>query len=309
MPEVPSPDWLSWALWAQNSAAVRDLLITIAALAGIPFVVWREWLHHRQTLAALQQAEIARQQAATSQLRHDAQVEADRERRITDNFTRAADLLGSDKLASRLGAIYSFERIAGESPTDHWPIIETLTAYVREQAPWLPPLTTEENKEEENGEEEEVLPRPLATDIQAILTVIGRRRRDYEGKGQRLDLTRTDLRNADLMDAQLEWAFLLHAHLEWAGLMDVHLERAWLEGAHLEWAYLQGAHLEGADFQGAHLEGADLRGTDLTQEQFDSAISDERTKVPPHIKRPAQPGTPAGEKAAHVQHELAAAPD
>jgi hypothetical protein len=47
------------------------------------------------------------------------------------------------------------------------------------------------------------------------------------------------------------------------------------------------------------LEGADLRNTDLTQEQFDSAITNENTKVPPHIKRP---GKPAG-AAAEGQHE------
>ena len=98
MPHVPSPDWLSWGFWAQNSAAFRNFLITIAALVGIPFVVWREWLHHRQTTPALQQAGIARQQAATAQLCYEAQVEADRERRITNNFTRAVELLGSDKL-------------------------------------------------------------------------------------------------------------------------------------------------------------------------------------------------------------------
>jgi hypothetical protein len=35
----------------------------------------------------------------------------------------------------RLGAIYALERIAYDSPRDHWPIIEVLTAYVRQNAP------------------------------------------------------------------------------------------------------------------------------------------------------------------------------
>jgi hypothetical protein len=46
------------------------LVITVAALVGGPFVVWREWLNYRQTKAALQQA-------ATAQRRHEAQGDAD----------------------------------------------------------------------------------------------------------------------------------------------------------------------------------------------------------------------------------------
>jgi Pentapeptide repeats (8 copies) len=266
MPEVPSPDWLSWAFWAKDPASIRDLVITIAALIGIPFVIWREWLHHRQTKAALHQAEIARQQAATAQLRHEAQVEADRERRITDNFTRAVEQLGSDKLATRLGAIYALERLARESKDDHWPIMETLTAYVRERAPWPPIRATEPI---EKGEEEE--PRP-ETDVQAVLTVIGRRcleHEDYEDRDQFLDLSGTDLRGTTGYKAHLEKVSFIWAHLEGASLV--------------------GAHLERAVFYDAHLEGADLTRTDLTQEQFDSAFTDEATIVPPHIKRPGKP--------------------
>jgi hypothetical protein len=44
----------------------------------------------------------------------------------------------------------------------------------------------------------------------------------------------------------------------------------------------------------ASLKGADLTDTNLTQEQFDSAITDKDTMVPPHIKRP---GKPPGEDA------------
>ena len=158
MPEVAAAEWWTWGFWARDPSSIRDLVITLGALLGIPFVGWREWLNHRQTRAALQQAESAQKQAATAERRHEAQVEADRERRITDNFTRAVELLGSDKLESRLGAIYTLERIAWESRAYHWPIMETLMAYVRERAPSSGP-----------GEDAE---RP--TDSQAALTVMSR---------------------------------------------------------------------------------------------------------------------------------------
>jgi hypothetical protein len=44
----------------------------------------------------------------------------------------------------------------------------------------------------------------------------------------------------------------------------------------------------------ASLKGADLTDTNLTREQFDSAITDKDTMVPSHIKRP---GKPPGEDA------------
>lgn len=35
-----------------------------------------------------------------------------------------------------LSGIYALERIAQDSKKDHWPIMEILTAYVRENAQW-----------------------------------------------------------------------------------------------------------------------------------------------------------------------------
>lgn len=59
------------------------------------------------------------------------------EGQITDWFTKAIEQLGdSTSLAKRLGGIYALERIARDSLKDHWTIMEVLTAYVRENAPW-----------------------------------------------------------------------------------------------------------------------------------------------------------------------------
>jgi hypothetical protein len=57
---------------------------------------------------------------------------------ITERFTRAIDQLGSSELDIRLGGIYALERIARDSPDDHPQVMEVLTAYVREHAPWPP---------------------------------------------------------------------------------------------------------------------------------------------------------------------------
>ena len=87
------------------------------------------------------------------------------EGQVTERFTRAIEQLGNDKMAIRLGGIYALERIAKDSEKDHGPVMEVLTAYVRENAPRQNPP--------------KVPDRP-ATDIQAILTVIGRRGNNWQ---------------------------------------------------------------------------------------------------------------------------------
>ena len=221
-------------------------------------------------------------------------LETQQDQQVTERFTRAIDQLGATddkgkkKLEIRLGGIYALERIARDSERDHWPIMETLTTYVREHAPWppkkntqetgfiLPPQTEQRQKQALNkpddGPESEIIPAP-EPDIQAILTVLRRRTRHFgNGEVERLDLHQKDLRKGDLHGA----------HLEGASLREAHLEGAYLQGAHLEGAYLQGAHLEGAHLHGAHLEGAEL----LTKEQIWRAIGDETTKLPEGLKMP-----------------------
>jgi hypothetical protein len=156
------------------------------------------------------------------------------EKQTTDLFTRAIGQLGSDKLEVRLGGIYALERIARESEKDHGPIMEVLTAYVRENAPWPPEPLAEARKKRPWAKPKEPGPSPPGKmktevagnnpikpdpDIQAVLTVIGRRARTYlKGEKQVLDLREADLRGADLWEAHLEKAYLMEAHLEGAYL-------------------------------------------------------------------------------------------
>ncbi len=70
-------------------------------------------------------------------------LDVDRESQITGRFTQAIGQLGAElkdgrpNLEVRLGGIYALERIARDSPRDHWTIMEVLTAYVRENARWI----------------------------------------------------------------------------------------------------------------------------------------------------------------------------
>jgi len=223
------------------------------------------------------------------------------ESRLADRFTEAIGQLGEKNLELRLGGIYALERIARGSEADYWPVMEVLVTYVREHAAW----------KESRPPKEEQPPQKLAADIQAVLTVLGRRERTYKnGEDLRLDLRGTDLRRADLSGAHLEGAILSGVHLEWANLSWAHLEDAILRGTHLEKSSLAGAdleraflgearlegallkeaRLEKAYLSGAHLEAANLLGADFTEafgltwEQMQTAKRDSGTRLPDYLK-------------------------
>ena len=231
------------------------------------------------------------------------------EAQVTDRLTQAVGHISNESLDVRLGGIYALERIAAGSERDYEPILHILITYVRERAPW----------KEDGSARQGQLAKP-APDVQAALTVIGRRKHAYkQGETQRLDLRKTDLRGANLSGAHLEGAILSGVHLEGAILhgtnlkeailREAHLENASLVGARLEKAYLGGARLDGAILRDAHLEdayasearldGADLLGADLTGafgltwEQIKTARKDNRTRLPNDLKaqRPS-PGSP-----------------
>jgi uncharacterized protein YjbI with pentapeptide repeats len=139
-------------------------------------------------------------------------------------------------------------------------------------------------------------------DIQAILTVIGRRARMWEqGEEELIDLHAVQLQGVHLERAHLEGAFLIEANLKCSYLQEVYCEGARLEkanlqgadlgGAHLNNAHLQearfeGGYLAGANLQGAHLHGAHFEGANLqtakglTQAQINAACLDEKTLLP-----------------------------
>jgi uncharacterized protein YjbI with pentapeptide repeats len=195
------------------------------------------------------------------------QVKVAQEGQITERFTRAIEQLGSERMEVRLGGIYALERIANDSDKDYWPIIETLTAYVRERVPWREDtshshefISSErlDSSIDVDSTASKIEPKP-ATDIQAVLTILGRRKYCYDhGETQELDLNSTDLRGSDLMGAELAMANLSYSNLEGAHLNGANLKNASLRGGYLKEGSLSFAHLELADLRESCLEGADL---------------------------------------------------
>lgn len=199
---------------------------------------------------------------------------------VTDRFTRAIEQLGTYRLEVQLGGIFALEKIAYESVTDHWTIMEILTAYIRENAKWTQHKQEQggglvlENNQTNGAEPSGKIP----ADIQAIMTVIGRRKwvvREME-ELHVINLRLTNLGHVELRKAYLERANLRGCNLERANFVEAHLAGAFLVGANLTGANLlkadlQGANLAGANLAESNLKGANLKGANLTKAKLRGA--------------------------------------
>gem|GEM_PF-1286056 len=298
---------------------INQLLLALAGIIGAPFVVWRVLIAAKaNSIAEASAAEKARidiqNLQSTLLTKAVEQLGAMREEKKTEIGekdgvkTAVTDANTVPNTEVRLGAIYALEKLLRDSEELHWPIMEILCAYVRNNAKEARPRTKAVatayavDSKERNEVQQKLIAdheannlKPLFVDVQAALTVIGRRpesRRDFEarsrnvakdGQEYRLDLsgchlatakldglhlqeadfTASCLEGASLRLAHLEGASLLLAHLEGAMLPNAHLDGASLNYAHLEYAFLYQAHLEGATLDDAHLEDAFLNQAHL----------------------------------------------
>ncbi|MGA2904090.1 MAG: pentapeptide repeat-containing protein [Candidatus Korobacteraceae bacterium] len=326
--------WGKWNALQESPTLPWSLPLGLAAVVVLVLILWKvpQWQvgrvkrlsskerfdrvnEARKTLATIlggvlllagffgtwQNIKVAQEAASTSQ----KALQVSQEGQITDRFTKAIEQLGATdangkpKLEVRLGGIYALERIANDSERDHWPIMEVLCTYVRENAPRNQESPAgEEQKAKKTTKENQASASPShpRADIQAILTVLGRRSRKYETEDEHLDLHETDLRGADLQGdfsgaklfrADLREADLHLAYFSWANLSRADLREAELFWADLSWADLSGADLTRADLSGAYLHGAYLSGTrDLTQQQLDAARGNAWTQLPAGLHMP-----------------------
>jgi Pentapeptide repeats (8 copies) len=207
--------------------------------------------------------------AGAAYLQFTQQQQAAHDLLISNQVSKGFEQLAGDKVPMRLGGIYALEGVMNGSQQYHQPVLEALCAFVRDGT---------------IGNDKAVGTKP-ATDIQAALTVLGRR---GDGDGW-VDLAKANIQGANLRSADLTGADLSGANLRSAGL-----HRANLTGANLS-----GADLRYADLSGAHLDGADLTGADLAQAQLDQACGKPRA-LPPGLTLdkpcppPPVPAAPAG---------------
>ncbi|MBN3906714.1 MAG: pentapeptide repeat-containing protein [Nostoc sp. NMS1] len=266
----------------RNQALTTTAIVFLASAAmfNTYYAAKRVQAMQKNAIAAEKNLEIGLQNAKLNQ-----------DRLISERFMGAIAQLGHDKIETRTGAIYALERVAQDFPKEHWTIMEILTAFVRENAP-IQQVKVEQQKPEyspdaysgrrrggsrptqqleQNLHEEFPI---IRTDIQAALTVIGRRNLLEDPKDQKLDLRHIDIRRADLLGVNLQQADLRGSDLSGSDLRGADLSEADLNGAKLVRSILYetkllkaslcGANLCLANLNRANLCGANLRSANLS---------------------------------------------
>lgn len=182
-------------------------------------------------------------------------LQVTQEGQLADRFSKSVEQIGSEKLDVRLGGIYALEVIARDSTDNYATVMEVLSAFVREHAPAssCPPRMG-------TGEERKA----LATDIQAVITVLGRRdvRQDVES----LDLQRSCLQGIRIKGANYNNANFSNSDMRAASIRD-----SSFRGADLEDVYLSTSSVERTDFSEANLAYAKAPWSKFTQLKFTHA--------------------------------------
>lgn len=231
-----------------------------------------------------------------------------------DRFDRAIERLDDSSANIRRGAVFSLQGVMEDYPRLQPAVVYALSEYVRTRA--AKKATTKIG----------------APDIQAALSVLGRRDPTHDGdraidlRGVRLadidlkgadlsganlaravlshsNLEQTKLTGADLSDAVLDGTVLTGADLSGARLDSARLKSAVLAGADLRKASLHKADLRKADLREVNLNGADLTAADLTGADLDAVHADDDTTwtrvhrpeedLPTSQPTPGNPSTPA----------------
>lgn len=247
-----------WFWVLANAEDLRNAALALALVSVPPFLGWRAWIAHRADRRA------ARRGAA-------------------DETAGVLAQLGSEQMAVRIAAVHRLEQIARDQPDQHGLIMQTLGAFVRERVP--APTGRFVGDRYEAPEPADVFVSAL-TDVQAALTVIGRRERNHDRPVDRpvltsVNLSGYDLSGGDFTSANFRGTYLCGtaftgARLAAANFDYANLERADLFGTNCMGASFVGAAASGARFAHARLDGAslveaDLRGANFTRARLESA--------------------------------------
>jgi hypothetical protein len=124
-------------------------------------------------------------------------LRATEDKQVTERFSKSIEHLGNDQIDIRLGGIYALEQIAIDSPKYHWTIVEILSAFIREKCSINPQTSPDSNPEEATSE----IDRKIGIDIQAALTILGRRKVSQDPATKNIDLRNVNLYGAEIPES------------------------------------------------------------------------------------------------------------
>ncbi len=268
-------DWLHSSTPATApSTTLRNVGFLIAGVLAFVFAVWRGWVAERQADAAHRQAETADRGL------------------LNDRYQKAAEMLGSNVLAVRLGGIHALQGLAEWHPEQyHVPVMQQLCSFVRYPT------------------EVEGQPKVASIYIDLGSAYRASNAQDFSAAGtSEVEVVREDIqaamdsivschtRNIRIETLNNYWLNINGADLRGVGLIAKDLSGAppraikgeesfhYFNNAEIGWWYtnLKGANLRHADLHHANLTNVDLSfASGLTQTDLDDAYAD--SKMPPRL--------------------------
>lgn len=290
-----------------NSEELRNLSLCIAAIIGLPFLIWRSSAANKsanalvasaqaslenskaslsQSEAAVKQSEVAVKQSELSKINDSFKMN----QKHTELLAKTYNQLGSDIPVVRIGAIKILDRVSEDSPRDYYSIMDTLLSYIHYHAYWPPEIQikdrekrgTETNLNADFPPEIQTLieKKPdylhtrfdLPPDIQTALTVIGQRKH----QDKFIKFKDVDLHGAKFNGLDLSGAFLNFVNFTGARFIGTNLTKARMilpifDGAVMSDAILEGIQVDCASFRRAMLQNASFSKAILSGVYFDDA--------------------------------------
>ncbi len=283
------------AFWSSDPTgeSVRNTGLTLAAMLGLPFLVWRSVVAQKQVDVAGEGLITDRINKAVQGLGSEKKV--DRLGRIVTishgemeetetaiewqetgpRYSENPDMISigdwqvfsetQPNLEVRIGAIYALERIAQDSDRDHVQIMEILCAYIRQNAPAeiAQPFPEEWQEAFEAEWDDDEAKRPGVLEIRKWVANLKKPREDIQ-----VALTvigRRTVRQIALeghADSDGAWdgyrLDLRGTHLQGADMAGMAFDNARLHRARMQGASLRKARMQGASLSEAQMQGADL---------------------------------------------------
>lgn len=237
-------------------------VILMAAIIGPLFIGWRLYVAQYQSDTVPDTSIPDRIAKAILHLETDEIV------------PKGAEFPPEPNLKNKLGAIYSLERVAQESPGNHVKVMGILCGYIRKVSNAGTAVSRPEDDNISITMWRQKIP-PIRIDIQAAIDVISRRN-DAQilveiTEKYTLDLHECNLQRVNLRQGKFDFAMMERTHLDFAQMNNAELNGVVLNRSTLNGADLGGARLNGAELNGAILNTAKLDQTELNGAQCNGA--------------------------------------
>lgn len=256
---------------------VNKLLLALAGMVGAPFVVWRVVIAARANQVAkenaAEQSRIANENLyATLLTKAVEQLGATREEKFVDEYITVTGSTKKDVVSKtvpnieiRLGGIYALEKIAKDHKSLHMPVMEILCSYVRQNAENSD--FDNQNESDEKSEKSEIIKKLIRIDVQAAVSVIGRRNmsiidEEIIGDGRKdisfEDDVRFDLSNCRFTGLNMKGLTFSRANFERSVFVDSNFDDA----------YFDRTNFSKSEFKNVTMQNIKVNGCKLDESRF-----------------------------------------